>query len=118
LQVAINTTNVFGASVAVPICQSGGAVDLSGRTISMMVRFEGATNFNVLNLMRAFAWSATGEDSCNLNWGTQMNLAIGSWQPMSCMFTTSVQTNHFAIDTGVNGDPWIGTMYLDNITIN
>jgi hypothetical protein len=107
---------VHNASVAVPICQSGGTTDLYNRTLSLKVFFDGATPFNVLTLLRAYAWSGTADINCSLMWGTQMT--TGSWLDASCQFSTSgVQTNHIAIAILNSGDPWAGTMYLDNVMI-
>jgi hypothetical protein len=118
LQVPINIdmNTVHNASVAVPICQSGGTTDLYNHTLSLKVFFDGATPFNVLTLLRAYAWSGAADINCSLMWGTQMT--TGSWLDASCQFTTSgVQTNHIAITILNSGDPWAGTMYLDNVMI-
>jgi len=104
------------AGISVPICTSGGTTDLSGRTMSVNVFFDGAADFNVMSVLRAHAWGPTGLVQCDLMWGTQMT--VGSWVPGSCQFQESLQVTHVAVVVINAGDPWTGTMYLDNVQIN
>jgi hypothetical protein len=110
----MQTTRVAG--IAVPICSSGGTTDLSGRTMSVNVFFDGTADFNVMSVLRAHAWGPTGFVQCDLMWGTQMT--VGTWVSGSCQFQDSLQANHVAVVVINTGNPWTGTMYLDNVQVN
>jgi hypothetical protein len=121
LQVGVNIdmNTVTYASVAVPICQSGGTANLSGRTITANVFFSGTSDFHPLAGMQAFAWSSLGVDSCIFLWGTSMK--NGTWISGSCQLASNQgddsQSTHVALGIFNSGPAWSGTMYIDNVQI-
>jgi hypothetical protein len=116
VSMSMDMTTTISSGIAVPLCVSGGTVDLLNRTISMEVYFDGTADFGVLSAMVAHAWSSVGEVQCNLKWGSDMT--VHSWFPASCTFVDSFQANHIAIQVNNSGSPWSGTMYIDNVSIN
>jgi hypothetical protein len=121
LQVGVNIdmNTINYASVAVPICQSGGTANLSGRTLTASVFLSGTSDFDPLAGMQAFAWSSVGSDSCIFMWGTDMK--NGTWITKSCQLTSSQgddsQSTHVALGIFNSGPAWSGTMYIDNVQI-
>ncbi len=104
------------ASVAVPLCQSGDAIDLNGRTISVHVYFAGDADFGALSVLQAKPWGLGGAQTvCNLMWGPLMT--ANAWLTGTCQFTESLQVNHVAIVVKNSGAPWSGTMYIDDVQI-
>ena len=104
------------AGVAVPICPSGGTADLNGHTMSVNAYFAGTADLNVLSVLRAYSWGPNGNTQCDLMWGTAMT--VNSWLTGSCQFQASVLATHLAVVVINAGEPWSGTMYLDNVQVN
>jgi hypothetical protein len=104
------------ASVAVSLCQSGSRIDVSGRTISANVFFDGTASFGALSFFQARAWGPTSADQCNLLFGSQMT--IGSWHTVSCQFSSSGSYDHVSVVILPSPVAWTGTMYLDNVQMN
>ena len=111
--------NLYVGGVAVSVCQSGATVDFSGRTISIhgyMAPDAGFGDIGVLSLLRADAWSPSGQIQCPLVWGTQM--ASNAWFSGTCTFNDSLQANHLAIILNLSGPAWSGKLYLDDVQVN
>jgi hypothetical protein len=104
------------ASVAVSLCQSGSQIDVSGRTISINVFFNGTAPFGPLSFLQARAWGPTSTDQCNLLFGSQMT--IGSWHSASCQFSAAGSYDHVSVVILPSPVDWTGTMYLDNVQMN
>jgi hypothetical protein len=121
LQVGVNIdmNTISYASVAVPICQSGGTANLNGRTLTASVFFSGTSDFDPLAGMQAFAWSSVGTDSCIFMFGTDMK--NGTWITKSCQLIPGQgddsQSTHVALGIFNAGPAWSGTMYIDNVQI-
>ena len=120
VSLTLDTDQSIGdAGVAVSVCQSGATVDVNGRTISVhgyLAPDAGFGDIGVLSLLRADAWSPSGQISCPLVWGTQM--ASNAWFTGSCTFNQPFQANHVAVVLILSGSPWTGKMYLDDVQVN
>lgn len=103
------------ASVGVSLCQSG-QIDVSGRTISVNVFFDGTADFGPLSFFQAEAWGPSASDTCNLLFGSSMT--VGMWHQGTCQFSAAGAYDHVAVVIKPSPVSWTGTMYLDNIQIN
>jgi hypothetical protein len=102
-------------AVAVPLCTSGGLVDLSNLTMTAYVRLS-ASGIGSLSFLFFDAWTSAGASTSPVAFGDNLNSTAGTWQKWSYKFPSDTQANHVAIR--FNPSPaWTGTIFIDNVQI-
>jgi hypothetical protein len=111
--VAIAENNIVPASVAVPLCGSGAAMNLAGYTLTAAVYLAGP-EFTWTGSMHVNSYGPGGV----YDWGIQMfnPLKNNDWNYLSYRFSQSIQVDHVAIQLDAN-EFWVGTMYIDDVVI-
>ena len=103
-----------------PLCDSGGGVDLGGKTITMYVYFDGPPlNTSVISDPYVFTTEGTSYDPLAAAGQPPVVPQAGQWTRVSAVVPGNLAhiVTRLAFFSNVNVDGWRGTVYLDDITI-
>jgi hypothetical protein len=117
--VNITGSGSWEAEVGTVFCQNSTLV-LGGYSISGYVYFDGPA-FPAYTVLALYTWAGTDATSnvqrILMSQAGSSTIETRKWLPINQTIVSSSAADHLALDLAPNGQPWVGTIYFDDIKV-